>query len=313
MRGGMTAKKFFIFCKAIMHPDGYMMHKYQPDRAIGSTWHPLIHGKSSELAIQEDETASIIFMLGEFLKYSQDQAFVNKMYDDMVRPMAEFMCRFIDNETGLPHASYDLWEEKFLTSTYTVANTYAALLVASEMARTQGIESDHKRWHSVAECIGSNAHRLFHDEHGHYMKGFLLQEDGSVQIDTTLDVSSFFAVSTFGYGSEDHKLATLQAIEQDLLDISPSGGSARYEDDNYFASVPKYRGNPWFVTTLWIAQYYAQSGDKNKAKHYIDWSIDNMTPSGLLSEQISPLDSKIVGVTPLVWSHAELINAILDL
>lgn len=59
-------KKFFEFCRDIMNPDGYMMHKYQPDKAIGSTWHPLIHDKHSELAIQEDETAIILYLLAEF-------------------------------------------------------------------------------------------------------------------------------------------------------------------------------------------------------------------------------------------------------
>ena len=39
------------------------MHKYQPDCAIGSTWHPLVHGKNTELAIQEDETAATLFMI----------------------------------------------------------------------------------------------------------------------------------------------------------------------------------------------------------------------------------------------------------
>lgn len=59
------ARQFFLFARDVMHPDGYMMHKYQPDRAIGSSWHPLIHNKQAELAIQEDESACMLFMLNE--------------------------------------------------------------------------------------------------------------------------------------------------------------------------------------------------------------------------------------------------------
>jgi GH15 family glucan-1,4-alpha-glucosidase len=60
------AKRFFSFARDTIHADGYMMHKYQPDRAIGSTWHPLVHGRRKELAIQEDETACVIFMINEY-------------------------------------------------------------------------------------------------------------------------------------------------------------------------------------------------------------------------------------------------------
>jgi GH15 family glucan-1,4-alpha-glucosidase len=306
------AKKFFDFCKSIMHTDGYLMHKYQPDRAIGSTWHPLVHNNRKELAIQEDETAIVIVMLGEYLKYSGDQNFVDKMYDKLVRPAAEFMSSFIDSETQLPHASYDLWEEKFSSSTYTAAVTYKALLVAAEMADVQGVKMDSDKWRDTAEMILSNASKYYNEERGLFNKGFLLSQDG-INVDETLDISSFFAVHMFDYYNDESQVkSTLEQIESILLDISPSGGTGRYENDYYFRSDPPYMGNPWFVTTLWMAQYYAQSGNKEKAKSYIDWTLKNSLNSGLLSEQISPEDSKVVGVTPLVWSHAELINTILD-
>jgi GH15 family glucan-1,4-alpha-glucosidase len=305
-------KKFFDFCKSIMHKDGYLMHKYQPDRAIGSTWHPLVHNNRKELAIQEDETASVLIMLGEYLKYTGDQKFVDSMYENFVRPAAEFMCNFIDQETELPHASYDLWEEKFLTSTYTAASTYKALETATQMAITQGIHMDAERWQSTAALLKSKADTFYNHERLMFNKGYLLQEDG-MKIDSTLDISSFYGVFMFNYFTDPSQIsATLKTIEDLLLDISPSGGSARYEDDNYFRSEPAYKGNPWFVTTLWMAQYYARNGQKEKALKYIEWTMKNSLNSGLLSEQISPEDSRIVGVTPLVWSHAEIINTIID-
>jgi GH15 family glucan-1,4-alpha-glucosidase len=35
--------------------------------------------------------------------------------------------------------------------------------------------------------------------------------------------------------------------------------------------------------------------------------------SGALSEQFDPETGFAIGVTPLVWSHAEMINTLLDL
>ena len=129
------AKLFFEFARDTMHKDGYLMHKYQPDRAVGSTWHPLIHGKNKELAIQEDETAIVVFMIGKYYQYSQDKTFLERIYINFIIPACNFMVRYVDKETGLPHASYDLWEEKFLTSTYSVCTVIAALDTATKLAK----------------------------------------------------------------------------------------------------------------------------------------------------------------------------------
>lgn len=306
-------KKFFEFCRDILTPEGYLMHKYQPDRAIGSTWHPWLHNNRKELPIQEDETASIIYMLGEYYEYSKDEDFVKKLYHSFVEPAAKFMASFIDEQTGLPHASYDLWEERFLTNTYTTALTYQALLVAADFAHKFGSPDDATNWTAVADKILANSQVFFNPERQCFRKGYLLQQDGTLQFDDTLDVSSMYGVMMFGlHNSTDQLKQTITAIEQTLLDQSPIGGSPRYEGDNYFKSDPAYQGNPWFVTTLWMAQYYARTGNTDKARHYIEWSLSHTMNSGILAEQVNPTSGDPVSVAPLVWSHAELTNTILD-
>ena len=106
---------------------------------------------------------------------------------------------------------------------------------------------------------------------------------------------------------------TYEGIEKVLLNQSPAGGSPRYEDDRYFASDPPYRGNPWFVTSLWIAQYYLQTNRDDDAKKLVEWTLAHALPSGALSEQVNPTTGEPTSVLPLVWSHAELINTLLDL
>lgn len=306
-------KRFFEFCRDILTPEGYLMHKYQPDRTIGSTWHPLLHNNRKELALQEDETAIVVYMLGEYLKKSGDKDFVRGLYETLVQPAGNFMANFIDKETNLPHASYDLWEQKFLTNTYTAAVVYGALLVAAEMADKLEFPYDVVRWRKAAQRLLKASATFFDPERKAYIKGFLLQGDDSLQLDNTLDVSSLYGVDTFGfYNKQDTVQQTQQAVENTLLDKSPSGGAPRYENDGYFASEPSYLGNPWFVTTLWMAQYYARHGQADKAKSYVDWALAHTLPSGVLSEQIHPVGGTQVSVAPLVWSHAELINTVLD-
>lgn len=309
-------KKFFEFCRDILTPGGYLMHKYQPDRAIGSTWHPMLHGKRTELAIQEDETAVVLYMLGEFHEFAKDIDFTHSLYATFIQPAANFLCRFIDESTNLPHASYDLWEEKFLTSTYTAAVVYQALMVAAEFAAEFEYPDDVAHWTASAERILSGSDIFFEPERHILRKGFLLDQNGSLQFDNTLDASSIYGVMIYGFHKDNdvnNLHDTVSEVERILLDASPSGGCPRYENDHYFQSSPPFQGNPWFVTTLWMAQYFVRVGQIDKARHYVDWTLQHALPSGVLSEQVNPSDASPVSVSPLVWSHAELINTVLDL
>lgn len=306
-------RRFFEFCRDIMTEGGYLMHKYQPDRAIGSTWHPLLHGNRTELPIQEDETAIVVYMLGEFYQHSQDEDFVRNLYTTFVQPAGNFMAGFIDEETNLPHASYDLWEEKFLTNTYTAAITYQALLVAADFAEQFDHPDDAVVWREAAEGILKGSVVFIDPERQSFRKGYLLLDDKSLRFDNTLDVSSLYGAMMFGmYENKQDLYSSLTAIEEALLDRTPSGGSPRYEYDHYFESNPPFLGNPWFVTTLWIAQFYVRMQQTDKARHYLDWTLSHALPSGVLSEQINPSDGSPLSVAPLVWSHAEVVNTVLD-
>jgi GH15 family glucan-1,4-alpha-glucosidase len=311
-------RKFFEFCRDILTPDGYLMHKYQPDRAIGSTWHPLLHGRHKELAIQEDETGIVVYMLGEYYRHFEtedDYDFVFSLYNTLIQPAANFMCSFIDDQTKLPHASYDLWEEQFLTTTYTTAVVYQALLVAADFAEQFEFPDDAVRWRDIAATMVESSKLLFNKERKGFSKGFLLQEDGSLAFNHTLDTSSLFGSMMFW----PHDIGTdligqcLQTMEKTLLNQTPSGGAVRYEHDAYFSADKKLLGNPWHVTTLWFAQYYIGIKSFDRARQLIEWSISHALPSGMLSEQLDSQTGKAISVTPLVWSHAELLNTILDL
>jgi GH15 family glucan-1,4-alpha-glucosidase len=307
------AKTFLEFARDTMHKDGYLMHKYQPDRAIGSTWHPLVHGRSKELAIQEDETASVIYLIGAYLESSEDKTFIENLYRSFIVPCSNFLSNFIDDETGLPHASYDLWEEKFLTSTYTVCTVIAALETASKLAKEVDQPDDSLRWQKAADGIRSNLDKLYVD--GIFVKGYLLQPDGTLQYDKTLDISSLYGPYMFAnLPLEDERLkSTALQVEERLLNSSPSGGVIRYEHDSYFLTKRQFKGNPWMVCTMWMAQYFEASGRSDKANELLEWGIAHELNSGVLSEQYDPETGATLGVTPLVWSHSEMVNTILDL
>jgi GH15 family glucan-1,4-alpha-glucosidase len=169
-------KKYFEFCQRMLHPEGYLLQKFRPDYAVGSTWHPYIFSGRIIPPIQEDETAIVIFLLGEYVAHTKDRETLEKYYDSLVLPAANFMASYIDEATKLPHASYDLWEEKFLTTTYTTALVYAALNAAIKMAEKLRKPKDAVRWQMVAEEMYAAAQKLLYNkERKCFYKGFTNQ------------------------------------------------------------------------------------------------------------------------------------------
>ena len=65
--------------------------------------------------------------------------------------MASFLAGYIDSDTHLPSPSYDLWEERFIVSTYTTAVTYAALLAAADLAEATNDQENVVAWRTAAE------------------------------------------------------------------------------------------------------------------------------------------------------------------
>jgi GH15 family glucan-1,4-alpha-glucosidase len=109
---------------------------------------------------------------------------------------------------------------------------------------------------------------------------------------------------------------TLLAIESKLWVRGGIGGVARYENDYYqrcaehSAAIP---GNPWFICTLWLAEWrIARARDVKElqlALPYLDWTAANALPSGVLPEQVHPLTGGPISVSPLTWSHAAVVSA----
>ena len=118
-----------------------MMHKYRADGALGSSWHPYVHGDMVAPPIQEDETAIVVFMFAQFYHTQQDSALIKDFYGSMIVPMAEFLAEYVDSSSGLPKPSYDLWEQDYMTTTYSTAVTYGGLLAAAELAAEAWITS----------------------------------------------------------------------------------------------------------------------------------------------------------------------------
>ena len=308
-------KAFLDMITRVVHPMGYVHHKYLPDSSLGSTWHPRMQNGEPELNIQEDETASVVLLALDYIaSQGYQSSFAKKLYKKIIKPCAQFMSEYFDEETGLPHASYDLWEQVFLTNTYTVAITYRALVSAREFANAFEPTTTTDRWTEAIELIEKNFGKLFSMQNQWFVRG--LKNDASAYVqDITLDIASLYGPAMYGPVSTDDTaiFATQKAVEEHLVNKGCSGGVIRYPGDGYMLTSNR-PGNPWYVCTMWLAQYYQKStGDTKYIYDALDWTLVHATPSGLLSEQLDPDNGQVRGVSPLVWSHAEYLRTIAHL
>lgn len=306
--------RFFEFCRRALNAGGFLMHKYRADGALGSSWHSYIHeGGVSAPPIQEDETALTLFVFSQFYHTSGNEVLLKEFYEPMVLPMADFLAQYVDSHTGLPKATYDLWEEQYTTTTYTTAVTYAALLAAADLAELRNDNTSAVKWRAAAEEIKSAAEKyLYNGERKAFYKGVNVAPDGTVRSDDTIDMSSIFGAFMYGLfpiGTDQTKNA-FETAKQVFNFTKSNPGIPRYENDTYrrAGDNPNY----WFICTLWAAQYYLEIGDNDTANAMLAWVRDHAWPTGVLCEQIDPEEGHEMSVAPLCWSQAEYVSTLLD-
>lgn len=314
-----VAKKFFTFCNEVITPEGYFMHKYRSDKSLGSSWHPWVRNGKAELPIQEDEVALVIWALWDYYTYSKDLEFIEDLYNSLIKKGANFMVGHVYEESGLPKPSYDLWEEKFGVHTFTCATVYGALIAAAKFAKLLGKTSDKDKFTLSAQKIRKAILEHLYDEQGGYFyKMVNMDAEGNFHIDHTIDTSSVYGIFKFGVldGADARVRRAVDAVTKKLSCEKCVGGIPRYEGDKYYRTHSDVAGNPWFITTLWMAQYdIAQAkGEKDLtiAKQWMRWVTEYALPSGVLSEQLDPYSGEQLSAAPLTWSHAEFVVTVIE-
>jgi GH15 family glucan-1,4-alpha-glucosidase len=252
----MIARRFFEFCNATISKDGYFMHKYLPDRSLGSSWHPWIRNGHSELPIQEDETALVICALYNHYTHGRDIEFVAAMYSSLVEKAADFLVSYRDPTTGLPLSSYDLWEEKRGSSTFTASAVFGALQAAAALSKAVNKTDNETRYLAAAQEVRAGILAYLWDSTQGYFIKHIDREGEVVTRDKTLDMSSAYGIYAFEVLPPDD-VRLVSAFDVSIKRLShgiSTGGVARYEGDNYYRRDKESAGNPWIMTTLWYAR-----------------------------------------------------------
>jgi GH15 family glucan-1,4-alpha-glucosidase len=239
------------------------------------------------------------------------------MYGQFVEKAADFLVHYRDPETKLPRPSYDLWEEKRGASTYTAASCYGALVGAAEMAKVLGKSDKEKEFRTAAQEIQVAILKYLWDEKEGVFVKHVNQKGSEMIYDRTVDISSAYGIFAFAVlPANDPRLA--RAFDTTVRKLSYGisiGGLARYEGDMYYREEKNAAGNPWIITTLWYAEYLIANAhtevDLDRVREIFNWVVRRALPSGVLSEQAHPVTGAQLSASPLAWSHAGYVTAIL--
>jgi glucoamylase len=313
------AARFFAFAAEVMDPGGYFLHKYNPNRSLASSWHPWWMDGRPELPIQEDETGIVLWALWQHFVQWRDVEVVEPWLHSMIFEAGQFLADYRHPELQLPWPSWDLWEERRGIHAYTVACVYAGLLAAGRFAQAFGEAERADLFHQAAQEVREAFWRYFvNPEHGRFWRRLVPDPHHPEQLepDPVAD-ASLLLIPQVGLVSPAHPVmqATARWIRERLWVPTAIGGLARYEGDQYQRrSALDVPGNPWFLSTLWYADYLmmtAQSVQQlAQARELIDWVAHHASPSGVLAEQIDPETGSPISVSPLTWSHAALVLSI---
>ena len=304
------AEKFFDFCANSVNSQGFMAHKYLPNGEIGPSWHPYSQGGDTKnLPIQIDETAGIVFLLGQYWQKFRDAGKLAEFYPKIIKPMSDFLLNFL-GENSLPHANYELWEMDFLSTTYSSSVVFAALNSAAEIASALGKVKDAYAWRNAATELKNSAQKHFWNEDlGYFYRGIW----PSGEKDPKIDASSFYGAFMFGlFDFEGEKVARAFEVLSERFSAGEKIGIPRFEHDVYYRFSDDYEANIWPISTLWRAEFLLARGQKSEAETILDWVLVQTSSTGILPEQIDPRDLSWKSVAPLTWSQAEFVSALLD-
>lgn len=300
-----AASRYFGFCERADRAErGYFLQKYAADATVGASWHPWLD-PHVDPPLQEDETSLTVLALCEHLDFRPEDG---ERWAPFLRRMVGALLRLQDGE-GWPVPSHDLWEERKGVHAFTVASIIVALEAAAKRLPDEADEC-------LATAKRFRDHLLteFPDPHTGAFRRTRLA-DG--HFDPTLD-SSTLQVALLGAIPVDHPIAkaTRTEVENRLSVPGPVGGLARYPHDWYWRVVEHAPGNPWPITSLWLAQteiaLASSLEDLEAPLAWLRWAERIAGPTGVLPEQLHPETGEHLSVSPLTWSHSEVLKTALD-
>ncbi len=291
---------YFRFCRETQDPSGAWWQRYLATGHAGPSW-----GR-----IQIDEPATVIAAAYIHYRRTQDLFWLEKFWPTIENGL-RFLESFHSPENPMGQPSHDLWEERMGIHAYSLGAVAAAFSAGAYLAGeldTPHLQERYRQWnHKITGLITEH----FVPLDGPIRRSFVVNawdyQTGGGYWDEIPDVSLLGLITPFGiFRKRDAAAQRIVEIVRTRLWNKKVGGVLRYTGDHYRG------GNPWILTTLWLAMVELSLGNMTEARQCLEWTLSKATSHGMLAEQVHRETGQPYWVIPLAWSHAMFLLFVRD-
>ncbi len=291
-------KKYLEFLMSIQNPNGSWDQRYNPDGTKDDeTWAHL----------QMDQIANSADIMCKYIQHDGiDEDFLKDLYTS-IKKACDFLCCHRDC------ATWNLWEERegyFYSTTIPIMN---ALGKASDIAEKLNENEDRKKWLNEYAHLSDSLKHFFDFENRYIYSDIVKGKDNTPWKKGIDDLSVLGAVLYSGGMCITNPLLR-KTVERftNAFDFRV-GGIGRYPEDKYDGyGVPSEdtEGNPWHITTLWMAGYHYKTGNISEGDKYLRWVLKHIPKKGSMSEQVHKDTGRPCGAENLTWSYSTYIDIV---
>jgi hypothetical protein len=283
---------YFKFCADTQDPSGAWWQRYLATGHAGPSW-----GR-----IQVDEPASVVAAAWLHYRTHQDLFWLEGFWPVIQRGLS-FLETFHAPIHPMGQPSHDLWEERMGIHAYSLAAVVSSFRAGAALAAELGESEAEEHYANWASNMDAILHEKFIPPGGPIKRSFVVNsfdyQRGGGYWDEAVDASVLGLIHPFGILSvQDEAAQKLIHSVRARLWSRPVGGVLRYEGDTYRG------GNPWVLTTLWLASVELMAGNFAEARECFSWVMAKNTPLGMMPEQVHRETGLPYWVIPLGWSHA---------
>jgi glucoamylase len=232
-------------------------------------------------------------------------------------------------------ANFDLWEEIFGHHFFTAMAQQKALMEGAALARRLN-DKEAAVFYELQGRLISNRLKQHLDRNNKLIKATLPPHPGpqkTLELDSSVILAILLNPQEKGPFSPHHTYVkgTVKALHQQFNLMFPINDNqpgailfGRYPGDTYDGYQTDSTGNPWFILTATMAEYYytlanklsSENGDKSLITSYLKTGdnylklIKTYAPDMSLSEQINLHSGVQQGAYSLTWSYVSVLRAI---